>query len=130
MPRKTLKEQRAKRNRIRDLKESILGIETPDDLMNEIISRINNTERNVPISGKYYTFIYYAVTPRIVYDQHPLIVATEITKTGFKGFNYHLNRFTQYNTTNGNRLLSGLYEINEQELLVLRMIPYQKLVRN
>lgn len=130
MPRKTLKEQRAKRNRIRDLKESILGIESPDELMNDIISAIKDSERSSPISGKYYTFIYYAATPRIVYDQHPLIMATEVTKTGFRGFNYHLNRFTQYNTTNGNRLLSGLFEISEQELLILRMIPYQKLIRN
>lgn len=120
----------AKKNRVRDLKESILGLESPDELMNEIISRIKDSERNSPRSGKYYTFIYYASTPRIVYDQHPLIMALEKTKSGFRGFNYHLNRFAQYNMTGNDRLVSGLYEISEQELLILRMIPYQKLIKN
>lgn len=120
----------AKKNRVRDLKELIVGVESPDYLMNEIMSIIKDSQRASPVSGKYYTFIYYASTPKIVYDQHPLIMAADVTKTGFRGFNYHLNRFAQYNTTNGNRLLSGLYELNEQELSVLRMIPYQKLIKN
>lgn len=129
MPRKSVKEQKAKRNRIRDLKESLLGLESPDELMNEIISRIKNTEMTLPTTGKYYTFIYYATTPKIVYDQHPLIIATELTKTGFRGFNYHMNRFGQYNLSGNDRLVSGLYEITEQEFLLLRMIPYKKLIR-
>mgnify|MGYP000532866519 CR=1 FL=1 len=93
---------------------------------------IESTNRGmVPQAGKYYTFIYYAETPKLLYDKHPLIKAGDLTSKGFRGFNYHLGSIKQYNTTgDGARLVSGLYEISSSEFDLLRRAAYQNIVKN
>lgn len=117
-------------NRLKNFKESLLGTESPEELMNEILSRLSNSERSYPTPGRYYTYIYYAKTPKILYDQHPLIMAGDMLPKGFRGFNYHLGKIRQYNTVDGDRLISGLYELSQQEFETLKSIPYRKLVQN
>jgi hypothetical protein len=117
-------------NRFLKFKESLFGNETAEELMNEILSIASDTQRDFPIPGKYYTYIYYAKTPKIIYDQHPLIIAGDILPKGFRGFNYHWGKIRQYNTLDGDRLISGLYELTVQEYNILKSVPYQKFVRN
>lgn len=117
-------------NRLKDFKESLLGTEKPERLMDEILSRLSGSERAYPAPGRYYTYIYYAKTPGIIYDRHPLIRAGDILPRGFRGFNYHLGKIRQYNTEDGDRLLSGLYELSQQEFATLRSVPYGKLIQN
>ena len=117
-------------NRFSDFKKSLNGSEKPDKLMNEIMSILSGTESAYPLPGKYYTYIYYAKTPKILYDQHPLILAGGPYLNGFIGFNYHLGKFRQYNTADGDRLVSGLYELSQQEFATLRSVPYRKLIQN
>jgi hypothetical protein len=121
----------ASSDRIRPILNNILGVENPDDLMNEIITAIKDTNVGMtPTPGNYYTYIYYAKTPRITYDRYPLIRYCPLLPKGFVGFNYHLGEMRQYNTNDGERLVSGLYQINEQEFESLRRIPYGKLIKN
>jgi hypothetical protein len=117
-------------NRFKNFKESLMGDEKPEDLMNEIISRLSGTERLYPSPGRYYTYIYYAKTPGILYDRHPLILAGDMLPKGFRGFNYHLGKIRQYNTEDSDRLISGLYELTQQEFAILRSVPYGKLIQN
>lgn len=117
-------------NRLKDFKESLTGNETEDELMNEILSRLSGTERAYPSRGRYYTYIYYAKTPGILYDRHPLILAGDMLPKGFRGFNYHLGKIRQYNTEDGDRLMSGLYELSQQEFATLKSVPYGKLIQN
>jgi hypothetical protein len=117
-------------NRFSDFKKSLNGTEKPDRLMNEIMSILSGTESAYPLPGKYYTYIYYAKTPKILYDQHPLILAGDMLPKGFLGFNYHLGKIRQYNTADGDRLVSGLYELSQQEFATLRSVPYRKLIQN
>lgn len=120
-----------KLNRIRPILNNIFGIENPDDLMNEILSAIEDSNVGMlPSPGNYYTYIYYAKTPRITYDRYPLIRSGPLLPRGFMGFNYHLGEMRQYNTTDNERLITGLYKINEQEFESLRRIPYGKIIRN
>jgi hypothetical protein len=119
-----------KTNQLKNLKESLLEIENPQELMNEILSRLSGSEVPFPTPGRYYTYIYYAKTPRILYDQHPLILAGDILPKGFRGFNFHLGKIRQYNTEDGDRLVSGLYELSREEFSTLLTIPYRKLVQN
>ena len=116
-------------NKLRYFKKSLTGMEKPEYLINEIITILDGRENSFPIPGKYYTYIYYAATPKILYDQHPLILAGNAVKNGFRGFNYHLGKIRQYNTADGDRLVSGLYEVKQDELAILRMIPYGKLIQ-
>jgi hypothetical protein len=117
-------------NRFSDFKKSLNGSEKPDKLMNEIMSILSGTESAYPLQGRYYTYIYYAKTPKILYDQHPLILAGGPYLNGFIGFNYHLGKIRQYNTADGDRLVSGLYELSQQEFATLRSVPYRKLIQN
>jgi hypothetical protein len=75
-------------SRIEILKRRIVGITDPEEIMIEIISVFRDLEI-IPSPGKYYTFIYNAKTPKIRYDQHPLIAALELFPWGFKGLNFH-----------------------------------------
>jgi len=117
-------------NRLKDFKESLLGTEKPERLMDEILTRLSGSEVAYPAPGRYYTYIYYAKTPGIIYDRHPLIKAGDILEKGFRGFNYHLGKIRQYNTVDGDRLVSGLYELSAQEFNILLSVPYRKLIRN
>jgi hypothetical protein len=140
MPRKSLKERQNKKvtgsntqeNRIRPILEDLRRISSPDKKMNMIMEAIESTNRGmVPQAGKYYTFIYYAETPKLLYDKHPLIKAGDLTSKGFRGFNYHLGSIKQYNTTgDGARLVSGLYEVSSSEFDLLRRAVYQNIVKN
>jgi hypothetical protein len=124
------KKSRRLTNRLKNFKESLIGIEKPDDLMDEILGLISDTKRDFIVPGRYYTYVYYAVTPRLVYDRYPLIKAGDILERGFRGFNYHLGKIRQYNTVDGDRLVSGLYELSAQEFNTLLSVPYRKLIRN
>jgi len=117
-------------NRFKDFKESLNGSEKPDRLMDEILSILSGTETSYPSEGRFYTYIYYAKTPGILYDRYPLIKSGGPYLKGFIGFNYHLGKIRQYNTEDGDRLVSGLYELSQQEFETLRSVPYRKLIQN
>ncbi len=122
-------------NRLKDFKESLFGTESPEELMDEILSRLSGSEVKYPTAGNFYTFIYYAKTPGIRYDRHPLIKAGDMLDRGFRGFNYHwVGRGTspirQYNTEYGDRLVSGLYELSQPEFATLLSVPYIKIIQN
>ncbi|MGA1047986.1 MAG: hypothetical protein ACO3UU_08235 [Minisyncoccia bacterium] len=120
------------RNRIRPILEDLRSVSSPDKKMNMILEVIENTNRGMtPQAGKYYTFIYYAETPKLLYDKHPLIKAGDLLPKGFRGFNYHLGSIKQYNTEgNGDRLVTGLYEVSIAEFDLLRKVAYQNLIKN
>lgn len=114
-------------NRFKDFK---LNTTNADRLMNEILSILDGSEVSFPTQGRYYTFIYYAKTPGILYDRYPLIKAGGPLPKGFLGFNYHLGKIRQYNTEDGDRLVSGLYELSQKEFETLQHVPYRKLIQN
>ena len=73
----------------------------------------------VPTPNKYYTFVYKAETPRILYDTYPLILCGSVFTWGFNGENVHMGA-RQYRY---GRVLSNLYELSEEEFSLLQSIP-------
>lgn len=114
-------------NRVRKIIGDLIGVEGPDDLMSKIIQSLKNSVTPIPVPGKFYTFIYTAQTPNIVYDQHPLIACTEIYNSdsgiGFIGFNYHWGMMRRYRLDRADTLF---YEVDAGEIADLREIPYAK----
>lgn len=108
-------------NRIESIKRDLIGIESPSELMNMIINELQDSEKTYPSSGKYYTYIYYAKTPNIIYDRYPLILASESTDYGFYGFNYHWGKIRQYTFK---EVASPFYEVSINEFITLRSISY------
>lgn len=113
-------------NRIQRLVNSLYGNESPEELMDAIIEALSEKEEYSVSTGKYYTFLYYAKTPNIVYDQHPLIMAGDLTQTGFYGFNYHWGKIRQYTYP---EVASPLFPVSLREFNSLRQLPYAKFIK-
>ena len=138
MPRKTLKQRRERdaareqedfgfddtpSNRIEAIKEELETSNDPEDLMLMIMEALKGTVSPIPEVGKFYTFVYNAKTPRIQYDQHPLIACTDLQQWGFKGLNFHWRQSRNYTWE---ELVGQLYIVEYDELDDLLAIPYAK----
>lgn len=118
MPRKTLKDRKI--NRIAPLVKKLIGIETSDDLMLELLSILTES-REPPKAGRYYIFVYNAKTPSLRYDQNPFVYVKNVYKWGFSGINYHWGEDRQYTW---DEVAGGMYEVYQEEVTDLRRIPF------
>lgn len=101
---------------------AIEGAEDADLIMMNILQIFNETDL-VPDSGKFYTFVYQAKTPRLEYDEHPLVAVTEVFRWGFRGYNYHWRRMRQYTWA---EIVGSLHVVRENEVRYLSSLPYGK----
>ena len=104
----------------------IKAMRDEDDMMLEIIAKLDDTEV-VPDTGKYYTIIYTAKTPRVEYDRFPLVAVTGVFRWGFRGLNYHWGEMRNYTW---DEVQNVLYTVYPMELKTLRAIPYQSFTIN
>lgn len=118
MPRKTLKDRKI--NRVAPLVKKLIGIETSDDLMLELMSILTES-REPPKAGRYYIFVYNAKTPSLRYDQNPFVYVKNVYKWGFSGINYHWGEDRQYTW---DEVAGGMYEVYQEEVTDLRRIPF------
>ena len=113
-------------NRITEIKDNLIGGESPDDMMLEILEVLTETVL-VPEPGKYYTFVYQPKTPNIEYDEFPLVAVTSIFQWGFRGLNFHWGQIRQYTWE---EVIGQLHIVTNEEIQSLRGIPYQKMRLN
>lgn len=126
MPRKTVKQQKADRNRVKLLVKNLYGTESADELMAKIVEVLTETT-NSPQSGSFYTFVYRPKTPRIRYDAHPLVAVTNVYPWGFSGINFHWGEQRQYTFE---EVSGSLHLVNKSEVDDLRRIPYGQIKIN
>jgi hypothetical protein len=114
-------------NRLAKLQKKLIGsgvgTESPDDMMLKIMEALGDIEYAPDSVGAFYTFVYQAKTPELLYDEHPLVEIVEITRWGFKGFNYHWNMVRNYTFP---EIIGPMYRVNAEELSTLRTLPYKK----
>ena len=108
-------------NRIEGLVDDIIALSEPDDMMLAIVDTLKEVEV-IPDVGKYYTFIYLPKTPRIRYDEFPLIACVNLFRWGFRGINYHWGTYRNYDW---NEVIGNLHVVYPLEVKPLRSIPYQ-----
>ena len=113
-------------DRISSIKQNMLGIESPDDLMLEILEALSESG-NIPEAGNYYTFVYQPKTPGIQYDEFPLVAVTDVFSWGFKGLNFHWGNVRQYTWQ---EMVGNLHIVSSEEIESLRSIPYGKIRLN
>ena len=101
---------------------AIEGAEDADLIMMNILQIFNETDL-VPDAGKFYTFVYQAKTPKLEYDEHPLVAVTEVFRWGFKGYNYHWRQVRQYTWA---EIVGSLHVVRENEVRYLSSLPYGK----
>ena len=112
----------SKLNRLEHVVSDIIAMEDPDDMMLAVTETLTETEL-IPDIGKYYTFIYAPKTPRIRYDQFPLIACVGLFRWGFRGMNYHWGG--DFRNYTWNEVLGQLHIAYPMEMEDLRSIPYQ-----
>lgn len=123
-----LKNLRKSRNRIEPIREDLMArTHDPEERMLEIMQALNNTVTPIPEEGGLYTFVYNAKTPGLEYDQHPLIVCTELQRWGFRGLNFHWRKYRNYTW---NEIAGLLYEVKLEELDDLLSLQYAKFLLN
>ena len=114
-------------NRLGAVVDEITALGDSDEMMAALLEILTETEF-IPDPGEYYTFIYNAKTPRIEYDQYPLIACLGLYPWGFKGFNFHwaARGGNPYRNYTWNELPTGkVHRIREEEMTDARSIPYQ-----
>ena len=114
--------------RVEALKSEIQEANTDDveDIM-IIIMEIFNTEVLYPEPGNFYTFVYQPKTPDIQYDQHPLIACVHLDRWGFRGLNFHWQRYRNYTWA---EVVGKLHVVEYQELDELLALQYGKFLLN
>jgi hypothetical protein len=118
------KDIQVRSDRVSQLKRKIRNMYNSDDIMLSIMEVFTESEL-IPEVGNYYTFVYMAKTPKIIYDQYPLIAVTSIERWGFRGFNYHWNKFRNYTWR---EVIGKMHVIRENEIEYLRILPYAKFI--
>ena len=109
-------------NRLEHVVKDIIGMPEIDDRFLAVMETLNDSVVTTPNVGRYYTFIYDPKTPRIRYDQFPLIACVGLFKWGFRGINYHWPGFRNYDWQQS---IGNLYQAYPGEINDLRSIPYQ-----
>ena len=109
-------------NRLEHVVSDIITMGDPDDMMLSITETLTETEV-VPDVGKFYTFIYAPKTPRIRYDQFPLIACVGLFRWGFRGMNYHWGG--EFRNYTWEEVLGQLHLAYPMEMQDLRSFPYQ-----
>jgi hypothetical protein len=113
-------------NRINAKVDDIISLGDPDDMMIEILGTLTESQL-VPDVGKYYTFVYKPKTPRIEFDEYPLIACVGLFKWGFRGVNFHwgLREGNAFRNYTWEEVIGSLHTVYPLELQDLRAIPYQ-----
>ena len=120
--------QSAAPSRVEMMKQRIsIGTDKPDKIM-KVIQEVFDDTDSIPRLGNIYTFEYTAITPRILYDKHPLIFVQSYNPPYFIGFNVHWPDYRNYlleNVTNQvfHRVQKG------EEFDYLHDVPYRKILQ-
>ena len=125
---KELELERNPTSRVEELKAAVEAENTtdPEEIM-LLIMEIFTIEVLYPEPGKFYTFVYNAKTPNETYDQHPLIACMELFRWGFRGLNFHWQKYRNYTWEE----VSGkLHVVEYQELDELLALQYGKFLLN
>ena len=110
-------------SRIASLVGNLIGSESADELLVEIMGALSDSAVSIPEVGKIYVFAYQPSTPGIRYDQNPLVAVTSVYEWGFKGINFHWGQSRQYTFQ---EVASQLYQVTNEELQDLNTIPFAK----
>lgn len=115
---------KTEKSRVKILQQEIRNVNDPDLIMS-IIMRIFGETSSFPMPGNYYTYIYNAKTPNLVYDQYPLVAVLSLEEWGFKGINFHWNEQRNYTWAEVNSLY---HVINNDEIDDMKNIQYAKFI--
>ena len=77
---------------IASLVGNLIGSESADELLVEIMGALSDSAGSIPEVGKIYVFAYQPSTPGIRYDQNPLVAVTSVYAVSYTHLTLPTNR--------------------------------------
>ncbi len=121
------KKRKKSTNRIRPLLDELNGAEYAEDIMDDLIPLLSDTQTNIPIPGKVYVYVYFAATPNILSDRYPIVQVKGVYDWGWTGMNLHIQKQRNYNFS---RNTTPLYMLKPNEVQSALTLPLMRLYQN
>lgn len=115
------------KNRIRPILNDLIGTESSEEIMNELVLALSDSQVPVPQPGGIYLFQYFAMTPELLYDRYPVVGVSGVFDWGFTGVNFHIRDPRRYTYT---QIASPIFQIKQEELNSLLVLPLEELFQN
>ena len=100
------------RNRIRPILNELIGTESSEEIMNELVIALSDSQVPVPQPGGIYLFQYFAMTPELLYDRYPVVGVQGVFDWGFTGVNLHIKDPRRYTYT---QIASPIFQIKHDQ---------------
>ena len=114
-------------NRIREIQNNLVGTEFAEDIMDELIAALADSQVDIPIPGKVYVYTYFAAKPDFLTDRYPIVQVTGVYDWGWSGNNLHIGEPRNYNW---GRKTTPLFEIYPREVQSALTLPLMRLYQN
>lgn len=121
------KKRKKSTNRIRPLLDELNGTEYAEDIMDDLIPLLSDTQTNIPIPGKVYVYVYFAATPNMLSDRYPIVQVKGVYDWGWTGMNLHIQKQRNYNFS---RNTTPLYMLKPNEVQAALTLPLMRLYQN
>ena len=114
-------------NRLRPLVQDLIGTELAEDVMDDLILLLRDTQTMIPLVNKVYVFTYFAAKPDLLTDRYPIVAVTGVYEWGFSGVNLHLQEPRNYNY---DRRPTPMYMLKPNEVSTALALPLMRLYQN
>ena len=121
------KKNKKPNNRIRPLLSELNGSEYAEDIMDDLVPLLSDTQTNMPIPGKVYVYVYFAATPNLLSDRYPIVQVKGVYEWGWTGMNLHIGKQRNYNFTG---VTTPLFMIKPNEVQAALTLPLMRLYQN
>ena len=121
------KRKKKPNNRIRPLLDELTGAEYAEDIMDDLIPLLSDTQTQAPLPGKVYVYVYFASTPNILSDRYPIVQVKGVYDWGWTGMNLHIGKQRNYNF---GRNTTPLYMLKPNEVQSALGLPLMRLYQN
>jgi len=114
-------------NRISIIQKNMNGAEFAEDVMDDLILALRDTQTLLPIPGKVYVYSYYAAKADLLTDRYPIVQVTGVYDWGWSGMNLHIGEPRNYNF---DRRPTPMYLIHPNEVQSALALPLMRLYQN
>lgn len=114
-------------NRVKPIMDNLIGTENAEDIMDDLIMVLRDTQTMIPVVGKVYVFTYFAAKPELLTDRYPIIEVTGVYQWGYSGVNLHIQEPRNYNY---NRRPTPMFMLKPNEVSTALALPLMRLYQN
>lgn len=114
-------------NRVRPILDQLTGTEFAEDIMDDLITVLSDTQTNMPLPGKVYVYSYFAAKPDLLTDRFPIVQVTGVYDWGWSGMNLHIQEPRNYSI---GRNSTPLFMLKTSEVQAALTLPLMRLYQN